>query len=202
MERMNCRFAPFNGAYGGHKQAMEAASLNPERNLWFAVYDFNHDNITGRNWRYLNTTEENPLWTPLSDEAKNCCPRVEPGAVSALPKKGNRDAENSLSENPISKRSQNNKPSEIGWNNSKPINYTSLSDVMNDNLNPNNDIVTPITKQSSTIASFGSFSAGCSNLGDLFSPIYENLNQTARMIASSVAHTVEQCRQLLCQLFD
>jgi len=194
----NIRFAPFNGAYDGHKQAMEAASLNPERNLWFAVYDFNDDKQTGNNWRYLNASEEDPLWTPLNDGAKTCCPRVKPGAIKTQTEQVVQTSENSIS------KFRKNKTSGIERNHcSTPSTYTTLSEIMNENSNSNDGIAVPATAmQTSTIVGFGSLSAGYSNLEDLFSPIYERLSQTAQMIASSVSHAVEQCHQLIRQLFD
>ncbi|GMI31154.1 hypothetical protein TeGR_g14947, partial [Tetraparma gracilis] len=80
------KFAPFNGAFNGHHQAMLSANLIPEHNLWFAVYDFNDEARTGKNWRLLSKSEEDPLWCPAG-KAKSCCPRVAPGSI-ALPSEG------------------------------------------------------------------------------------------------------------------
>jgi len=77
------KFAPFNGAYPGHEQAMAKANLQPAHNLWFAVYDFNDEAKTGVNWRRLAQEEEEPVWCPIGP-AENCCPRVEAGSL-ALP---------------------------------------------------------------------------------------------------------------------
>mmetsp|Transcript_5780 Transcript_5780/g.8444 ORF Transcript_5780/g.8444 Transcript_5780/m.8444 type:complete len:178 (+) Transcript_5780:203-736(+) len=177
---------------------MEAASLKPERNLWFAVYDFNDEKQTESNWRYLNAAEEDSLWTPLNDGAKNCCPRVKPMAIKMQTEQAVRTSENSVS------KIHKNKTSGIERNHcSTPSTYTTLSEIMNENSNSNDGIAVPaIAMQTSTIVGFGSLSAGYSNLEDLFSPIYERLSQTAQMIASSVSHAVEQCHQLIRQLFD
>jgi len=79
-------FAPFNGAFPGHKEAMLNANLIPDHNLWFAVYDFNDPAATGKNWRLLSQSEEAPLWCPAGP-ADNCCPRIAPGSI-ALPSQG------------------------------------------------------------------------------------------------------------------
>ncbi|GMI10378.1 hypothetical protein TrVE_jg5615 [Triparma verrucosa] len=79
-------FAPFNGAFKGHKECMAAANLQPNHNLWFAVFDFNDEAKTGKNWRLMSQSEEDPLWCPLGKFA-NCCPRVAPGSI-ALPSQG------------------------------------------------------------------------------------------------------------------
>jgi len=79
-------FAPFNGAYEGHSTAMARANLQPNHNLWFAVYDFNDEAKTGKNWRLLPQAEEEPLWCPVGP-FENCCPRVAAGSL-ALPSQG------------------------------------------------------------------------------------------------------------------
>ena len=76
-------FAPFNGAFEGHAEAMARANLQPSYNLWFAVYDFNDEAKSGINWRILKEEEEEPTWCPMG-EFKNCCPRIESGSI-ALP---------------------------------------------------------------------------------------------------------------------
>lgn len=73
------RFGSFNGAYDGHKQMMHKANLNPENNLWFAVFDFNDETRKGFNWSLLNSSEE--IWYPLVGQAQNYCPRIEPGSI-------------------------------------------------------------------------------------------------------------------------
>ncbi|GMH91785.1 hypothetical protein TrVE_jg2872 [Triparma verrucosa] len=75
------RFAPFNGAFAGHKEAMGRAGLIPEHNLWFGVYDFNDEAKTGKNWSIMKQEEEEPVWCPLG-ACENCCPRVSPGSIS------------------------------------------------------------------------------------------------------------------------
>jgi hypothetical protein len=80
------KFGPFNGAYDGHAAAMARANLQPNHNLWFAVYDFNDDAKTGKNWRLLTPIEEEPTWCPVGP-AENCCPRVAAGSL-ALPSQG------------------------------------------------------------------------------------------------------------------
>ena len=70
------KFAPFNGAYPGHEDAMQAANLAPERNLWYAVYDFNDEEKSGRNWSFIKKEEEDGLWCPLG-VAENCVPRTD-----------------------------------------------------------------------------------------------------------------------------
>ena len=77
-------FAPFNGCYKGHHEAMLRANLIPEHNLWFAVYDFNDEAKTGVNWKIMDEAEEVKVCNPLSDDAPNCCPRVAVGSI-ALP---------------------------------------------------------------------------------------------------------------------
>ena len=52
------RFAPFNGAYPEHLSHMEEAGLDPAINLWFAVFDFNDEEKTQKNWRLLDRHEE------------------------------------------------------------------------------------------------------------------------------------------------
>lgn len=52
------KFAPFNGAYAGHKEAMGRAGLIPEWNLWFGIYDFNDEGRTGKNWEIMKMEEE------------------------------------------------------------------------------------------------------------------------------------------------
>lgn len=60
------------------------ANLIPEHNLWFAVFDFNDDAKTGKNWKLLeNESEWEPCWCPLG-EFENCCPKVTKGSI-ALP---------------------------------------------------------------------------------------------------------------------
>ncbi|GMH78114.1 hypothetical protein TL16_g07674 [Triparma laevis f. inornata] len=84
IETSTCmKFAPFNGAYPGHKEAMGRAGLIPEWNLWFGIYDFNDEGRTGKNWEIMKMEEEEPIWCPLT-ACKNCCPRVNPGSI-ALP---------------------------------------------------------------------------------------------------------------------
>jgi len=79
-------FAPFNGAFKGHAEAMRNANLQPDHNLWFAVYDFNDEAKTGKNWRLLDRSEEGEEWHPIG-KFKNCCPYVAPGSI-ALPSQG------------------------------------------------------------------------------------------------------------------
>lgn len=44
------------------------ANLIPEHNLWFAVFDFNDDAKTGKNWKLLeNESEWEPCWCPLGE---------------------------------------------------------------------------------------------------------------------------------------
>ncbi len=82
-------FACFNGAYEGHRDAMKAANLVPEENLWYSVYDFNDEEKTGKNWSILVEHEEDGLWCPMGP-ADNCCPRVEVGGQIKPPcQKGN-----------------------------------------------------------------------------------------------------------------
>lgn len=77
-------FAPFNGAFKGHREAMLRANLIPEHNLWFAVYDFNDEGRTGKNWRLVEDKAEwEPTWCPLG-EFENCCPLIAKGSI-ALP---------------------------------------------------------------------------------------------------------------------
>jgi len=70
---------------------MKAANLDPEYNLWFAVYDFNDESRTRQNWSYVSPTEEDALWCPpingVSAVVQNCCPRVEIGSIP-LPSQG------------------------------------------------------------------------------------------------------------------
>jgi len=70
------RFACFNGAYPGHEDDMRAANLDPDCNLWYAIYDFNDEERSGKNWSILLEEEEDDLWCPLGP-AENCCPRIE-----------------------------------------------------------------------------------------------------------------------------
>ncbi|GMH65290.1 hypothetical protein TrLO_g12538 [Triparma laevis f. longispina] len=79
-------FAPFNGAFKGHSLVMSSANLQPNHNLWFAVFDFNDEAKTGKNWRLMEQNEEDPIWCPLGKFA-NCCPRIAPGSI-ALPSQG------------------------------------------------------------------------------------------------------------------
>ena len=79
-------FAPFNGAFKGHAEAMRGANLQPDHNLWFAVYDFNDEAKTGKNWRLIDRSEEGAEWCPIG-KFKNCCPYVPPGSI-ALPSQG------------------------------------------------------------------------------------------------------------------
>ncbi len=69
------KFAPFNGAYNGHEKAMRDANLDPNHNLWYAVYDFSDDMKVNHNWSYVKEGEEDDEWCPLGP-ADNCCPRV------------------------------------------------------------------------------------------------------------------------------
>lgn len=62
------KFAPFNGAYPGHRKAMLDADLDPSINKWHAVYDFNDPSGKGENWRLLPEEEHDPMWYPLSGE--------------------------------------------------------------------------------------------------------------------------------------
>ena len=77
-------FAPFNGSYNGHYEAMLRANLIPEHNLWFAVYDFNDEAKTGVNWKIMDEKDEEKDNNPLNDGTANCCPRVAVGSI-ALP---------------------------------------------------------------------------------------------------------------------
>jgi protein XRP2 len=77
------RFAPFNGAYPEHPSHMEEAGLDPSQNLWFAVFDFNDDAKTGKNWKLLAESEEEGVWCPGSDKAMatSTIPRVVAGSI-------------------------------------------------------------------------------------------------------------------------
>lgn len=79
----NLKFAPFNGAYPGHDKAMVAANLNPEQNLWYAIYDFNDESKSGVNWSYVQEEDEEEKWCPLGP-ADNICPRILPGKDVAV----------------------------------------------------------------------------------------------------------------------
>ncbi|KAL9181594.1 hypothetical protein ACHAXT_010399 [Thalassiosira profunda] len=74
------RFAPFNGAYPGHRTAMILADLDPLVNKWDAVYDFNDPSETLQNWSIVPIAEQDPLWRPLGEWAKPCIPREDPEA--------------------------------------------------------------------------------------------------------------------------
>ncbi len=75
------KFAPFNGAYPDHDKAMNAANLDPKNNLWYAVYDFNDELKSKKNWSILNESDEDGLWCPLG-AATNFCPRILPEKAS------------------------------------------------------------------------------------------------------------------------
>ena len=80
-------FAPFNGAYSGHSEALLSAGLLKDYSLWYGVFDFNDEGKTGKNWRLLDQAEEKPLWQPLNDGEPSCCARVPAGSI-ALPSQG------------------------------------------------------------------------------------------------------------------
>ena len=77
------RFAPFNGAYPEHLSHMEEAGLDPAMNLWFAVFDFNDDAKTGKNWKLLAEIEEEAVWCAGSDMKMtvSTIPRVPAGSI-------------------------------------------------------------------------------------------------------------------------
>lgn len=56
---------------------MWKANLNPEENLWYAVFDFSDPEKKFMNWSLLIPTEEGPTWCPLGP-APNCCAYFEP----------------------------------------------------------------------------------------------------------------------------
>lgn len=58
----------------------------PSHNLWFAVFDFNDEAKTGKNWRIMEQKEEDPTWCPVGKH-QNCCPRIKVGSI-ALPSQG------------------------------------------------------------------------------------------------------------------
>ena len=76
----NIAFAPLNVAYPQLPGQLETAGLDPTRNLWFAPYDFNDEERTGKNWRLLAEEEEEGLWCPLG-ECEAVIPRVEAGSI-------------------------------------------------------------------------------------------------------------------------
>ena len=75
------KFAPFNGAYQGHRKAMLKADLDPAINKWDAVYDFNDPSETRENWRIVRPS---PLWCPLG-EADPCIPSFGYNEQQAVP---------------------------------------------------------------------------------------------------------------------
>lgn len=56
---------------------MSKANLNPEQNLWYAVFDFSDPDKKNMNWSLLIPSEEGPTWCPLG-QAPNCCAYFEP----------------------------------------------------------------------------------------------------------------------------
>ena len=81
------RFACFKGGYRGHEGDMQEANLQPSHNLWFAVFDFNDEGKTGKNWRIMSESEEADPWYPMGSAVGCCCPRVLPGSIP-LPSQG------------------------------------------------------------------------------------------------------------------
>ena len=53
----NMVFRPFNGAYADLLKHMEKANLDPTKNLWFAIYDFNDESKSGKNSREVFTCD-------------------------------------------------------------------------------------------------------------------------------------------------
>ena len=82
------KFAPFNGAYPGHDDAMKAANLDPKCNLWYAIYDFSNDlsssSSNHKNWSLLKEDEEDSVWCPLGPGATNVCPRIRNNGGSMM----------------------------------------------------------------------------------------------------------------------
>ena len=60
----NVRFAPFNGGYPDQKKHMEAANLDPTRNLWYDVFDHNDPMKTRVNWSLIPVNEYEEAWYP------------------------------------------------------------------------------------------------------------------------------------------
>jgi len=65
---------------------MAEARLGPlSDNLWFAVFDFNDDAKTGENWRLLDESEEDGVWSPLTSNSdpmtSSTIPRVKAGSI-------------------------------------------------------------------------------------------------------------------------
>jgi hypothetical protein len=81
------RFGSFNGAYTGHKEVMWKANLNPEQNIWYAVFDFSDPEKKFMNWSLFTPAEEGPTWCPLGP-ALNCCAYFEPRSEPSPRKKG------------------------------------------------------------------------------------------------------------------
>jgi hypothetical protein len=50
------KFGPFCGAYAQHSSHLTAANLTTP-NLWFALFDFNDEAKTGKNWSLMAKDE-------------------------------------------------------------------------------------------------------------------------------------------------
>lgn len=61
------KFAPFNGAYPGHKEDMAFAKLPLTANLWYAIYDFSmmdHGN-SNHHFEILPKDQWGEVWAPM-----------------------------------------------------------------------------------------------------------------------------------------
>ena len=74
------RFGQFNVAYTELPSQLAAANIDPTMNLWFAIFDFNDEAKTGKNWSLLTDEEEGPMWEPLG-ACDPCLPRVPAGSI-------------------------------------------------------------------------------------------------------------------------
>lgn len=63
---------------------MRSANLDPDRNLWYEVFDFNDEAKTAGNWTILPKEKEDEPWFPLG-QCEPVIPRTEPGSVNKQP---------------------------------------------------------------------------------------------------------------------
>lgn len=63
---IDMKFAPFNGAYPGHKEDMAFAKLPLTTNLWYAIYDFSmeHGN-SNHHFEILPMDQWGDVWAPM-----------------------------------------------------------------------------------------------------------------------------------------
>lgn len=78
------QFGCFNGGYDGQALNMQRANLDPKINLWFAIFDFNDEAKTGKNWSLIPQSEYGEPWLPLGPLASGApdVPLTASGAIS------------------------------------------------------------------------------------------------------------------------